>query len=114
MSRRLLSVVTVAVCLVAAGTAYAQAVPGDPATPAHISVVQGTAVLERNGLGEAAVENMPLLEGDRLRTETGRLEVLLPDGSVLDLDRNTALDLLGGGLMRLLGAVSYTHLRAHE
>lgn len=103
MSRRLLSVVTVAACLVAAGTAYAQAVPGDLATPAHISVVQGTAVLERNGLGEAAVENMPLLEGDRLRTETGRLEVLLPDGSVLDLDRNTTLDLLGGGLMRLLG-----------
>jgi hypothetical protein len=75
----------------------------DVATPAHVSAVQGRAIVEREGRAEAVTENLPLLVGDRLRTEAGRLEVLLPDGSALALDADSTVDLLAGGLMRLLG-----------
>jgi hypothetical protein len=91
------------VCLSAGAPAAARQASGEVATPAHVGVVQGASVLERDGVGEAASENLPLLEGDRLRTDTGRLEVLLPDGSVLDLDQRTTVDLLAGGLVRLTG-----------
>jgi hypothetical protein len=104
MSCRLPSALAVVICLLVAPAALAQTdSPQAPGTPAHIAVVQGSAVLERDGAGETAVENLPLLEGDRLRTESGRIEVILPDGSVLDLDRDTTVDLLAGGLMRLMG-----------
>ncbi len=102
MSRRLLALVTIIVCVGAGRPAIAQPPSDDYATPAHVSVVQGAAVIERNGQAEALTENLPLLEGDRLRTESGRLEAILPDGSVVALDRNSTLDLLAGGLMRLL------------
>jgi len=102
MSRRLLGSIVVAVCLATGSLAHAQTAD-EFSTPAHVSAVQGTAVLERDGQVVAAVENLPLLEGDRLRTEDGRLEVLLPDGSVLALDHHSTLDLRSGGLMRLLG-----------
>jgi hypothetical protein len=104
MSRRLPFTLAVALCLLAGRLAGAQGEPPqDPGAPAHIAVVQGAAILERNGVGEPAAENAPLLQGDRLRTDDGRLEILLPDGSVLDLDRQTTVDLLAGGLVRLMG-----------
>jgi Family of unknown function (DUF6600) len=102
MSHRWLVLTVLMVCLGAGRLAVAQAVPRGYATPAHVSVVQGTATLERNGQAEAVTENLPLLEGDRLRTEDGRLEVILPDASVFALDHDSTLDLLAGGLMRLL------------
>jgi hypothetical protein len=101
MSRHLSSVICFVVSLCAAGLASGQTDPVDVGTPAHISVVQGAAVLERRGAGEPAVENLPLLEGDRLRSETARMEIILPDGSVLDLDKQTTVDLLAGGLLRM-------------
>src|SRR5690348_12741492 len=52
--------------------------------PAHIAVIDGVATLERDGRASAAEENAPLLAGDRLRTDDGRVEVLFADGSVLD------------------------------
>ncbi|MBE3072442.1 MAG: FecR domain-containing protein, partial [Acidobacteria bacterium] len=69
--------------------------------PAHISVIDGAALLVRDGQAEAATSNIPLLEGDRLRADAGRLEVLLPDGSALYLDQRTTVDLLSAALMRL-------------
>ena len=71
-------------------------------TPAHIAIVDGTATIERDGRVEKAEENIILLAGDRLRTERGRVEVLFDDGSALDLDHYTRLDLMSDSLVRLL------------
>jgi hypothetical protein len=95
---------TVALLLLTASVSRAQGeLARDFAASARIAVVQGSATLERGGVDQAAVENLPLLQGDRLRTDSGRLEVLLPDRSVLDLDRDTSVELFEGGLVRLLG-----------
>jgi hypothetical protein len=78
----------------------------DPApsieAPAHLSVIDGVVILERDGRAEAAPSNMPLLAGDRLRTETGRAEVLFTDGSALHLDHYTTVDFQSDDLLRLL------------
>jgi hypothetical protein len=81
----------------------------DPATdaraneaPAHISVVDGSALLERDGRSETAPTSMPILAGDRLRTQTGRVEVLFADGSTLHLDTNTRVDFQSDDVIRLL------------
>ena len=74
--------------------------PGPP--PAHLSVIEGQASVDRDGRSEPAVSNLPLLDGDRLRTADGRLEVILPDGSLLHLDRATTVDMLAADLFRLL------------
>jgi uncharacterized protein DUF6600/FecR-like protein len=70
--------------------------------PAHVSVVDGAAVLERDGQPDSAPANMPLLAGDRLRTQGGRVEILFADGSTLHLDANTTLDFQSDELVRLL------------
>ena len=70
--------------------------------PAHVSFVDGAAVLERDGQPDAAPVNMPLLAGDRLRTQGGRVEILFADGSTLHLDANTTLDFQSDELVRLL------------
>lgn len=69
--------------------------------PAHIALVDGAAVLEREGRGEQAHAGVPLLHGDRLRTTEGRVEVLFPDGSTLYADRYTQVDFLSDDLARV-------------
>ena len=71
--------------------------------PAHLATVDGAATLERDGRVERAQENVPLLAGDRLRTDRGRLQVLFADGSSLDLDEFSTIDLLDDALVRLQG-----------
>jgi uncharacterized protein DUF6600/FecR-like protein len=70
--------------------------------PAHISVVEGSAELEREGRTEAAPASMPVIAGDRLRTRAGRVEVLFADGSTLHLDNNTLVDFQSDDVIRLL------------
>jgi hypothetical protein len=82
--------------------AQSDAPPPSYQTPPAITVVDGTARLSRQGQAQAAVANMPLVEGDRLTTEAGRIEVTFPDGSLLHLDQNTTVDFLSLSLMRLL------------
>ena len=94
-------------CLAAApATTVAQVSPNDqPAAgppPAHIALIEGRAFIDRDGRSDEAVENIPLADGDRLRTEDGRVEVVLPDGSVLHLDQHTVADALAPDLWRLL------------
>jgi hypothetical protein len=76
-------------------------VPARDDVPAHVAIVDGAASLERDGRREALEENTLLLAGDRLRTERGRVEVLFDDGSVLDIDEFTSMDLLSDSLVRL-------------
>ena len=45
---------------------HAQESP-DLAAPAHVAYVDGTVTLERDGALEAALVNMPIVAGDRLR-----------------------------------------------
>ncbi|MBW8713999.1 MAG: FecR domain-containing protein, partial [Acidobacteria bacterium] len=78
----------------------AQTAVADP--PAHVSFVDGTAVLERDGQRDSSPLNMPLLAGDRLRTENGRVEILFADNSTLHLDTNTTIDFQSDELVRLL------------
>ncbi len=80
--------------------AHAQEPAAD--APAHISVVDGAAVLERDGRADNAPASMPLLAGDRVRTENGRVEILFADGSTLHLDTNTTVDFQSDEVVRLL------------
>jgi Family of unknown function (DUF6600)/FecR protein len=73
--------------------------PVDP--PAHINFVDGSAVLERDGQPDTAPLNMPLLSGDRIRTENGRVEILFADGSTLHLDLHSSVDFQSDELIRL-------------
>ena len=70
--------------------------------PAHISVVDGVAILERDGQPDDSPRSMPLLAGDRVRTRAGRVEILFADGSTLHLDHNSAIDLQSDELVRIL------------
>ena len=81
--------------------------------PAHLSVVEGTATLERDGRVERAEPNLILLAGDRLSTDRGRLEILFADGSAVAADEFTTIDVLDAALMRLsTGQVRVTIARA--
>src|SRR5262245_45436785 len=81
--------------------------------PAVMWAVDGAVNLEREGRVDPAQENAPLLAGDRLRTERGRVEVLFDDGSALDVDEFTRVDLQSDSLIRLLdGRVRLTIARS--
>ena len=80
--------------------AIAPDAPDSP--PAHISHVEGSATLERDGRPDSSPVSMPLLAGDRLRTSDGRVEVLFADGSTLHLDRDTLVDFQSDEVVRLL------------
>ncbi|HOG29415.1 MAG TPA: FecR domain-containing protein [Vicinamibacterales bacterium] len=95
----------VSCCVVLAARAGAQtAEPHAPNhdAPLHLSVVEGQVFLDREERTETAVANVPLLAGDRLRTEAGRAEVVCPDGSLLHVDRATVVDVMATDLLRLL------------
>ena len=71
--------------------------------PAHLSFVEGSVTLERDGRLEPAEANIALLAGDRLRTRgSGRVEIMFADGSALTVDEHSELDLLSDTLVRLL------------
>jgi hypothetical protein len=92
----------IAVLLGTAPALRGQSTSGE-AAPAHVSVVDGEATLSRDVESVPADMGMPLVPGDRLRTGRGRAEVLFPDGSVLDLDEFTTLDVQAPWLLRLTG-----------
>jgi hypothetical protein len=92
---------TLALPLFVCPFAYASQPEPSADPPAHVSLVEGTATLEREGREENPL-NMPLLGGDRLRTADGRVEVLFADGSTLHLDRSTTIDVQSDVLLRLI------------
>src|SRR5678810_1121423 len=71
------------------------------AVPAHISVVEGTVAVDRESGTETGLADLPLVEGDRVRTEQGRAEILLGDGSALHMDAQTTVDINGSSIVRL-------------
>jgi len=109
---RMCSPLTIICALLAIGVpAHAWAQPPDSAAappnvaadpPAHVAFVDGSAVLERDGRADPAPADMPLLAGDRIRTQNGRVEIAFADGSTLHLDTNTTIDFQSDELVRLL------------
>ena len=100
------------VCLVgAASTAAAQTTPSPTAPPpiAHVSALDGAASLDRDGITETLTPGWPILSGDRIRTDSGRVEVLFTDGSALHLDESTTADILAADLLRLLAGRVYSY-----
>ena len=92
--RSLLCVSRLGLCLVAAIASARladaqdiyQAQANQAQAPAHVAFVDGLASLEREAQTDQAAAGTPLVPGDRLRTDNGRVEVLFPDGSALDVD----------------------------
>jgi hypothetical protein len=74
--------------------------PAEP-PPGYLLGVEGAAVLERDATTGDAIPGMPLLIGDRLRSEGGRLEVKWAERSDLLLSRYTDLDVLARGMVRV-------------
>lgn len=64
----------------------------EPAVNPHASLVSGHVILERDGVETRLEHNMPIAVGDRVRSTTGRAELLLSPG-VVHLDRHTILEL---------------------
>ena len=77
--------------------------------PAHLSFVDGSATLEREGQAETAVSGMPFVPGDRLQTTRGRVEVLFADGSALAVDEFTTIELQDRALLRMAHGTSPAH-----
>jgi hypothetical protein len=105
MFRRLLSLLSVAALgslAVPAVPAHAQESQQDNGAPAYVAYIDGSATLEREGRSETSPLNMPLMSGDRLRTDDGRAEVLFDDGSALHLDERTTIDVQSDDLLRLI------------
>jgi hypothetical protein len=92
----LLSAVLILAC---AFVARAQDAAGPP--PAHISFVEGTAQVGHGGEWETAVINLPLVEGDSVRTIAGRVQVLFPDGTVIDIDPYSEIVFVTGSRIRV-------------
>ena len=70
--------------------------------PAHISFVEGTATVAHDGESDPAVVNLPVVEGDRIRTLNGRVEVMFPDGSSIAIDPDSEVELLSAMRVRVL------------
>ena len=87
-------------------------VEGEEQAPAYIAAVDGTARLDREGGSEAAERGIPLVPGDRLRTEAGRVELAFPDGTQVYLDRYTELELTAPSALRLARGRLYLRLTA--
>src|SRR5690348_13705936 len=96
--RLLLTVLVIPLVLPVVSTAQQ---PFDATPPAYVAVVAGAATLDRDDQSQVVSAGIPLVPGDRLRTGRGRVEVLFPDGSALDVDEFSSLELLDGTLLRL-------------
>jgi len=85
--------------LVVAATGVARA---QEAPPAYIAFVEGTATLERDGEMTPAVINMPVIQGDRVRTGAGRVEIRFPDGTGIEVGEDSFIEMLTPTRVRLL------------
>ena len=92
----------VAALLLAAPSAAAAQDQESYDIPAHVSAVDGVALLERADGGEDLETNLTLVEGDRVRTRRGRAEILFADGTLLHLDRDTVVDFQREDFVRVM------------
>src|SRR6266850_2946680 len=74
----------------------------ETAPPAYLASVEGEATLERDGVAEPAIRNMPFVPGDRLRTGAGRVEIVFPDGSGIEVGEHSEVEAVSATRVRLL------------
>jgi hypothetical protein len=99
MLRRLALTIGIGALACPAGAQSAIQTP-QPSPPAYVSAIDGVGLIERDSRVETSPLNMPLVAGDRLRTTEGRMEVRFADGSTLDLDARTMVDVQSDTLLR--------------
>jgi hypothetical protein len=71
-----------------------------PAPPA-VTLLEGAGSLTRAAERTPLEGTLPLLDGDRIRTDEGRVEIRWPDGHVLLLDARSTLDAVTDTSLRL-------------
>jgi hypothetical protein len=81
-------------CSLALLSASVSTTGAQEAPPPYLAIVEGAANLDREGDVQPAAPNTPLVPGDRVSTLRGRVEVLFPDGSALDLDEYSTVELV--------------------
>ena len=103
---RQIAAATVVACCLTSAPATAQ-----PAAPPHLSIVDGSVVVEHPSGREAAAPGVPLVAGDKVRTGRGRAEILFGTGAALHLDDDTLVVIdgdadvqLASGRVVMLGA----------
>jgi hypothetical protein len=97
-----LALTVVFVALVRSAGAQPSNQIAQPSPPAYVAAADGVAFIERDSRAESSPLNMPLVAGDRLHTTEGRMEIRFADGSVLDLDARTIVDLESDTVLRLM------------
>jgi hypothetical protein len=104
MHTRLRHWTALALCLLLSAPAYGQepAGAGVWSSPANLTYVEGRVDIVHEGLAERADAPLLLFDGDIIRTDNGFAEVVFGDGTLLHLDRDAELELLGSERMRLL------------
>jgi uncharacterized protein DUF6600 len=111
MSARPLILICVVVCSIAT-VAHAQEAA---APPPHISFVEGVATIQHDGEVQPAAINVPVVDGDRIRTEDGRIEVMFPDGSAIEIDPRSEIEILSEWRYRVLaGTIEHRPARAAD
>jgi len=85
---------------------------GEERAPAYIASIDGIARLDREGRSDAAERGVPLVPGDRVRTDAGRLELAFPNGSQVYLDRFGELEMIDPLSLRLARGRLYIRLQA--
>jgi hypothetical protein len=81
----------------------AQAGETDEVAPpaGYVSAIEGAARLDRDGELTDVDRGVPIVAGDRLRTDAGRVEITLTDGTRLHLDRYSEIELPSDLVVRL-------------
>lgn len=72
-----------------------------PQEPPHVAFVDGAASLDREDGTEPAAPGAPLIDGDRLTTTRGRVEIVFPDGSILDVDEDSRVEYVAPAFLRV-------------
>ena len=85
----------------------------DDDVPAYLSIVAGAVALDRDGQIENAVENMPLVAGDRLSTARGRVEIRLGRDAVLSVDESSDVRFLDATLVALDAGALHLNIRGN-
>src|SRR5689334_7949113 len=81
--------------------------------PAYMSAVEGNVTLERAGETQPATINMPLVDGDRLRTSVGRVDISFPDGSAVEVAPYSEVEMLSLTRLRIVGG-TIEHIAAAQ
>ena len=95
------TLLAVFLCCLMAVPAAAQDPNSDSQAPANLAYVEGGVDLVHDGITERADPPMMLLEGDLIRTRSGRAEIVFADGTLVHLDFDAELEILGPERIRL-------------